>query len=262
MKVEKGVTLIFGPNGSGKSTLISIMEGLLPPTSGTIYVLGLSPERYSREIMNRVAFLPERPQYFGSNNVADYLYWIMNIGRADKSNMKRLIDRFDIEYLINRSFSQLSLGEMQLVSLVAVLSLDRQYFVLDELNANLDPSRRIVLSTEIAMMKKNGKSFLISTHIIDELISIVDRTIIMSKGSVKKSLINKPGESGNQFSLYISSTNSDMLMDSLNALNPKRYGDFVVVDGHNIASIMKILNDVERESLISAFSYPRMTFDE
>lgn len=262
LRVESGVTLLFGSNGAGKSTLISLVEGLLTPTKGEISVIGRNPTQHAQWVMARIAFLPERPQYFGSNNVLDYLYWIISIGGAVKSDIERLLENFGIRYLLDQKFSQLSLGEMQLISLVAIMSLDRKYYVLDEPNANLDPLKRLALSYEISQMKREGKSFLISTHILDELISVVDHTIVISKGSVKMSVMNRTEGSGSEFSVYLSSTNRNRLLESLRSLEPRVSGDFVVVDGHSLGLILNTMGEVNRESLISAFSYPRLTLDE
>ena len=141
LKMEKGVNLVIGKNGSGKSTLISLIEGLSKPTSGTIRVLGEDPTKKYGDLMKRMAFLPERPIAYSDGKVKDFYEQFMRFNRVEEDSLNRMISIFDIDYLLKSKFKSLSLGEMQLVVLSATLSIQRDGYVLDEPNSNLDESK-------------------------------------------------------------------------------------------------------------------------
>jgi len=262
VEIKEGVTLAYGPNGAGKSTLVSIMEGLVKPTSGNVQIFGTDPSKKPEFIVKKIAFLPERPQYFGSNYVLDYFYWLSGIGGASREELKRLIKVFNIEHLIRHKFSTLSMGEMQLVSLVGILSLNREVYVLDEPNENLDPFRRFTLYQEVVRKKSDGKNFLIFTHIMDELLLAVDHTISISKGKVKSVIDNKNFQESDAFSTYIASSDNTNLLNTLSSFSPRIFGEYVVIDGAGLGNILNSLDDTARSSIISGFTYPRMAFYE
>lgn len=258
IEIYNGVSLVYGPNGAGKSTFVSILEGIQSPTHGYAEIFGKKPATDPAGVMKDVAFLPERPQFFGSRIVGDFLYWSLEIGEGSESEARRLLGLFDIDYLLHRKFNSLSLGEMQLVNIVAVLSLKRRGYVLDEPNANLDPARRFRLAQEISALSHNGKNFLITTHIMDEILSSVEFTIAFNKGKLVHSFDNSQIKDSNAFSTYLSSNDQEALLKELVIFSPKVVNEYVVIDGISLGEILNHLSENVRLKLRSTFTYPRM----
>lgn len=261
-RIFDGVTLLYGPNGAGKSTFISTLEGLTSSKSGRVLINGKDPAKHPTSAMKEVAFLPERPQFLGSSLVADYLYWAITIGKGSMQELKRLLRNFNTSYLLKHRFNTLSMGEMQLVSLMAVLSLKRRAYILDEPNANLDPARRFLLSREITERKRNGTKFLITTHIMDELLATVDHTITLSHGRIAMSYDNGGDSRGAGLSTYISSTKPEELMAALSKLDPALSGEHVVVRGKSVGEILNSIPEDARMLILSIFSYPELMLNE
>lgn len=261
-KIYDGVTLLYGPNGAGKSTFISALEGLRTPKKGSIRVVGHNPLKHPVAAMKEVAFLPERPQILGSSLVSDYFHWVLTIGNGSIEELRRILKRFNTFYLLKHKFTSLSMGEMQLVNLMAILSLKRRAYILDEPNANLDPARRFLLSREITERKRGGSHFLITTHIMDEILSTVDHTITLSHGKITTSYDNNGDNSGTGLSTYILSTEPERLMSALSDLDPILSGEHVVVKGRSVGQILNWVSEDTRSLILSIFSYPEMMLNE
>ncbi len=262
VEIEPGVTLLYGLNGAGKSTFISMLEGLMKPTGGTLKVYGMDPYKEGRKVMEMVAFLPEKPMTFGTSRISDFLYWICTLGNARVEALERLIDRLELRPLLHRNFSDLSVGEQQLISLVAVLSMDRKAYVLDEPNANIDPRRRMEISAIVSEMKKQGKDFLISTHIMDELHAAMDSAAALIGGKLRIFKRKDSIKENKWLSTYISSTDKDIMFGILSDASPRIEGEYVVVDGYSAGEILNKIGPEERSLIISVFSYPRMDLNE
>ena len=260
--IGEGVTLLYGPNGAGKSTLVSILEGLTMRTDGQVLVEEIDPARRPETLMSKVGFLPERPVIFGGSIVADFFHWYLKLSGSDLSRCRRLVDAFSAGYLLEHKFNSLSLGEMQLVNLVAVLSLERDGYVMDEPNANLDFHQRRVLSREISLLRAAGKNLLISTHIVDELVEVVDRSIGLNKGKI--ALLSEGGENsrGGLFSVNIISTDSELLMNALSSYSPRILDGRIVIDGAKTGEVLNSLSESERLAVSSVYLTPRMDIFE
>ncbi len=262
LSVGGGVTLLYGPNGAGKSTLVSLLEGLAMPTEGQVEIGGAEPARRPEALMARFGYLPERPVSFGSNSVADFLYWYMKIGGSSHARLRQLITAFSADHLMSHKFSSLSLGEMQLVSLVAVLSLDREGYVLDEPNSSLDYHRRRVLAREISAMRSAGKKFLVSTHIVDELIEIVDRSFGLNRGKLAFSSEDHEGGRGSMFTVNIIASDPKAVMQGLTRYSPRVVDGRILVDGASTGEVLNNLSQTERMAISSIYLTPRMDFFE
>ena len=140
--VEEGtITALLGGNGAGKTTIISMLMGLLLPTSGNIKILGkdIITDRYS--ILPKTNFsspyvdLPNRLTVHENLNVYANLYSAKDV----KKQIASLSERLNIKSLLNRKTGQLSAGQKPRVALVKALINDPQLLFLDEPTASLDP---------------------------------------------------------------------------------------------------------------------------
>ena len=173
----------LGPNGSGKSTTIRILLGLLRADRGFASVLGRDPWADATELHRSLAYVPGDvvlwPTLTGGE-VIDLLGRLR--GGIDEGRRRRLVERFELdETKRGKAYSK---GNRQKVALVAALASDVPLLVLDEPTAGLDPLMEEVFQHELSALKDDGRSVLLSSHILSEVERACDRVSIVRAGRI------------------------------------------------------------------------------
>ena len=173
----------LGPNGSGKSTTIRVLLGLLRADSGAATVLGRDPWRDATELHRSLAYVPGDvvlwPTLSGGETV-DLLGRLR--GGLDEQRRRHLVERFALdERTKGRAYSK---GNRQKVALVAALASDVPLLVLDEPTSGLDPLMEQVFQDELAAARAEGRTVLLSSHILSEVERACDRVSIVRAGRV------------------------------------------------------------------------------
>ncbi|MBR9680218.1 MAG: ABC transporter ATP-binding protein [Candidatus Altiarchaeota archaeon] len=185
MKIEKGTVHGFiGPNGAGKTTTIKMITGAISPTNGSAQVFG--EEAGKNEAKARIGYSPEHPNFY-SQSAFDFLVYNARICGVEPSEAKErannLLDWMGLTDFKNRNARGFSAGMKQKLGLLQSLIHDPDVLILDEPTANLDPIGRFDVLTKIKdLAKKEGKTILVSSHILDELEKVVDHVTIINKG--------------------------------------------------------------------------------
>jgi len=172
-----------GPNGSGKSTTIRVLLGLLRADAGEVVLLGGDPWRDTVALHRRLAYVPGEvslwPQLSGGEAI-DLLGRLR--GGFDPVRKQELLDRFELDPTkTGRSYSK---GNRQKVALVAALASDVELLILDEPTAGLDPLMESVFQRCIEEAKADGRTVLLSSHILSEVEALCDRVSILRQGRV------------------------------------------------------------------------------
>jgi ABC-2 type transport system ATP-binding protein len=173
----------LGPNGAGKSTTIRVLLGLLRADGGTVRLLGRDPWRDATELHRRLAYVPGEvvlwPNLTGGE-VIDLLGRLRGgvaAGRRDK-----LLDLFELDPTKKgRSYSK---GNRQKVALVAALASDVPLLVLDEPTSGLDPLMEQVFQDQLSQARAEGRTVLLSSHILSEVEATAERVSIVRAGRV------------------------------------------------------------------------------
>ena len=176
----------LGPNGSGKSTTIRILLGLLRADGGTAQVLGADPWRDVETLHRRLAYVPGDvtlwPTLTGGE-VIDFLGRLR--GGLDRANRDQLLERFDLDPTKKgRAYSK---GNRQKVALVAALASNVDLLLLDEPTAGLDPLMERVFRDCIDEVRAQGRTVLLSSHILSEVEALCDRVSIIKQGRTVES---------------------------------------------------------------------------
>lgn len=179
LTIEKGhIVGLLGPNGSGKTTLIKLINGLLVPTEGEVFINGQKPGAYTRSV---VSYLPERTYLEAQKDV--------------KSLVKFFVD-FYPDFKMDRAFAMLqalgipldarlktlSKGTKEKVQLILVMSRDAQLYILDEPIAGVDPAARDYILRTILTNYNSEATILICTHLISDIENILDEVIFIKNG--------------------------------------------------------------------------------
>ena len=166
--VERGEIFgLLGPNGAGKTTTLEIVEGLLPPDSGRVNVLGLDVATRGREVKARVGVQLQASSYYEYLTLQEILSLLGGF-YPRRLSPRDLLERVSLGDKARRRVRQLSGGEQQRFALAASLVNDPELVVLDEPTTGLDPVSRRDLWDLVGRVRENGATVIVTTHYMEE----------------------------------------------------------------------------------------------
>jgi ABC-2 type transport system ATP-binding protein len=176
----------IGPNGAGKSTMMKIITGFIPQSMGNVFVNGLNVLENPIEIKRSIGYLPENNPLYLNMYVKEYLVFVAglyHLGKNTGSHVNEMIKTTGLGPEKNKKIGALSKGYRQRVGLAQALIHDPAVLILDEPTSGLDPNQ---ISEIRDLIKETGrnKTVMLSTHIMQEVEAICQRTIIISKGQI------------------------------------------------------------------------------
>lgn len=176
----------IGPNGAGKTTSMRILATLEIPHSGDARIEGLSSVNDPDKVRSRLGFMPDAFGTYRNTSCAEYLDFYARshglLGRERTARMRWVMDFTGLRSLADKPIRGLSKGMRQRLCLGRALIHDPAVLVLDEPAAGLDPRARIELRKIIRTLAADGKTILISSHILTELAEMCDRVGIIEQG--------------------------------------------------------------------------------
>jgi ABC-2 type transport system ATP-binding protein len=184
LTVEQGTVHGFlGPNGAGKTTTLRVLLGTVRADGGSARVLGLDPWKDVADLHARLAFVPGDVALWPSltgGEVIDLLGRLQ--GGHDAKRRADLLERFDLDPTKkSRSYSK---GNRQKVALVAALATDADLFLLDEPTSGLDPLMEETFREYVRVMRDDGRTVLLSSHILSEAEALSDQISIIRAGRI------------------------------------------------------------------------------
>ena len=252
--VKKGeVHGFLGPNGAGKSTTIRILLGLLRKTGGEATVLGGDPWKDAVELHRHLAYVPGDVNLWPNLSGGEAIDLFGKLrGGLNEERRDMLLERFKLDPTKKaRTYSK---GNRQKVALVAALASDVDLYILDEPTSGLDPLMEAVFQEEIRALKKEGRTVLLSSHILAEAEALCDRITIIRDGKTAAS--GTLGELRHLRRIHVSVTTkkpADDLKSHEGLHNVKTEGKKTEfeVDAHNLDQTMRKLSALGIEHLTS-----------
>jgi ABC-2 type transport system ATP-binding protein len=178
---------LLGPNGSGKSTTIKMILGLLHPTRGELKVLGKSPRDVP--VKRRIGYLPEESYLYGylsSTETLDFYGQLFNLDRGQRSErIDQLLDMIGLKHVKGRTVGEYSKGMARRIGLAQALINDPDLVILDEPTSGLDPIGCRQVKDLILLLAKQGKTVLLSSHLLADVEDVCDRVAILYNGEVQ-----------------------------------------------------------------------------
>ncbi len=175
---------LLGPNGSGKSTTIKIILGLLEPTAGGCRVFGVPSAQVEARV--DVGYLPESPYFYrhlsGRELVRFYARMCGLAGAKLAPRVAEVIDWVGLTEAADRLVGTYSKGMLQRIGLAQALVHDPRLVILDEPTSGVDPVGAAAISELILQLKAQGKTVLITSHLLTQIEDICDRVAILDRG--------------------------------------------------------------------------------
>jgi len=164
---------LVGENGAGKTTLLRIIAGLMKPTAGNISIF--TEKRY-------IGYMPQSCRFSGRASVADTIRFFASIRNADYEKSFLLCRKLELD--TDKKVKHLSPGQQKKLQLVIATAGEPDFYILDEPTAGLDPNATYEIMNVIKSIHQEGKSILISSHILQDMDEICTNIAILDKGNL------------------------------------------------------------------------------
>ena len=190
-EVAKGEVVGFlGPNGAGKTTTMRMITGFLPPSAGEITVAGHDLGAAPLALRRAIGYLPETPPLYPEMRVCDYVRYVAalkDVPRADRgARVEHALAACALGDVAMSVIGTLSRGYRQRVGLAQAIVHEPEVLILDEPTAGLDPVQIAEIRALIRdLAQEEGRTVLISTHILPEVEAICGRVLLISYGKIR-----------------------------------------------------------------------------
>jgi len=174
---------LIGPNGAGKSTLLKLLMDSIKPSSGSAEIFDLDTQQHSLELKARIGYLPGELMDFPSVTAGYILNLLLNLrGIEDRERLKMISNRLQLD--LNRKYQELSHGNKQKVGLVQAFMHNPELLILDEPTIGLDPVIQRELRTMVQEVVQEGKTVLLSSHVLSDVESVCSRIGLIIGGRI------------------------------------------------------------------------------
>ena len=182
LRVRPGiVTALLGPSGSGKTTLMRAIVGVQVVDGGEVSVLGLPAGM--PELRRRVAYVTQAPSIYGDLTVRENLRYFARVLGVPPARIDHAVETVDLGRQVDQVAATLSGGERSRASLAVALLADPDLLILDEPTVGLDPVLRQGLWETFHALAREGRTILVSTHVMDEA-DRCDELVLMREGRI------------------------------------------------------------------------------
>lgn len=215
---DNQITVLLGHNGAGKTTTMSMLTGIIPPTSGTALILGCDILTNMKCVRANMGLCPQHNILFDDLTVKEHLYFFSKLKGLDSNYISEEIEKYvkllQLQPKINKKSKTLSGGMKRKLCVGIALCGGSKVVLLDEPTAGMDPSSRRAL-WDLLQSQKNERCILLTTHYMDEADLLGDRIAIMANGELKCY--------GTSFFLKKKyGTGYHLILDKLPSCNPKK----------------------------------------
>jgi len=262
LTVKKGEIFgLLGPNGAGKTTTILMLMGLSEPTSGSIRIAGLDPARQALNVKRIVGYMPDNMGFYGDMTGRENLLYTAKLNGISvndaKNKIKELLSKVGLQEAADRKVREYSKGMRQRLGIADVLIKEPQIIFLDEPTLGLDPEgTKELLNIILELGKKEGKTILISSHLLHQVQAICDRVGIFVKGKLVAvgSISDLAKEIGSEVVIELKTGNMESFPnDAVNAIpginSVQIQKDMVVIKSKDPEAAPKIVRELARRNI-------------
>lgn len=181
--VGSGVFGLLGHNGAGKTTLMKALVTVLEPSAGTIRICGYDTKKQGEQVRRNIGYLPQELAMYPALSVFDFVNYMAELkGVYDKKAVNAVLEQVEMLEFSKRKIGQLSGGMKRRVGIAQALVGNPQILIVDEPTAGLDPEERVRFRGVLSRFAKDGKTVLLSTHIVEDVHQICEELAVLRKG--------------------------------------------------------------------------------
>lgn len=181
--VNGGVYGLLGHNGAGKTTLMKALVTILRPSAGTIRVCGYDTGTQGAAVRARIGYLPQELAMYPSLSVFDFVSYMAQLkGIRGRDAVSKALEKVEMLEFSKRKIGQLSGGMRRRVGIAQALVGDPEILIVDEPTAGLDPEERVRFRSVLSRFARNGKTVLLSTHIVEDVYQICEDLAVLRNG--------------------------------------------------------------------------------
>jgi len=256
---------LLGPNGAGKTSTIRMMLGITIPDSGTVTMFG---EKFRRELLHRVGYLPEERGLYKKMKVGEHLVFLGELGGLSAAEAKRRVarwtERMDISSWLEKKVEELSKGMQQKIQFIATILHEPDFIVMDEPFSGLDPVNTALLKDVLLELKQQGKTVLFSTHRMDTVERLCDSICLVNRGRVvlDGDLKQIKGRYGRNHVQVEYEGDGEFLKDPALVASSNDYGNYVEVRLAQGADPQELLRRLAARARVSKFELVEPSLEE
>lgn len=241
----------IGANGAGKTTTMRVLTTLDVPDEGTIEIDGMDAQQHPEKVKGKIGWMPDAFSPSPHTTVYDYIDFFARAyglcGKERLDEVERVINFCHIKELQERFIDRLSKGQTQRVSLARLLIGNPDLLIMDEPAAGLDPQARLEFKHLVRQLKEQGKTMLISSHILSELAEMCDSLLFMDRGKIIHSgtceKLLTQGEKGIPYIIRPLPTSASNLRTMLQ--HSDHWENIVLLPDGTLTAICKLKSDEE-----------------
>jgi len=267
LKVPKGQIFgLLGPNGAGKSTLVKVLLSIVRPTQCHGEMLG---QRVGHKAtLARVGYLPEHarfPEYLKGGEVIRYVAGLSGVSRSDaRRKSEELLDIVGMRDWADRKMGSYSKGMKQRIGLAQALVNNPEIVFLDEPTDGVDPKGRMEMRSVLNMMKEEGRTVFINSHLLGELEMICDSVAIMDQGQiVRQGTIEDLTDKTRHYEINVRGNLSDEMASELKSHAVDVAGDILTMYEKDAEKVQPVIDILRGANItITSMSEARQSLEE
>lgn len=266
LKIEEGSLFgLLGPNGAGKTTTIRIILNIILPDKGSISLFG---QALTEEAKNRIGYLPEERGLYTKMKVSDMLLFLAAIKGVSSKEARKAMDywleRLDLIEWKDKKVEDLSKGMQQKLQFIATILHKPDLIVLDEPFFGLDPINANLLKDIILELNKEGKTVILSTHVMEKVEKLCRHICLINKGKkvLDGNLMDIKKKYGKNTVIISYEGKDNFLKDSPIIEKMDRYSNYVELRLGRGADTQQLLEQAMKEARINRFEVVEPSLNE
>lgn len=257
---------LLGPNGAGKTTTMRMIMNIIVPDAGSIRIFG---EPFQESHKNLLGYLPEERGLYPKMKVLDHLQFLGEMKGLRAAEAKKLarewLERFDLAERAQKKVMELSKGLQQKVQFIATVLHSPRLLIVDEPFSGLDPVNTKFMKDVLLEMKKEGKTIILSTHMMEQAEKLCDEICLINKGrAVLQGNLDEIKQAYSQNSVTVEYRGNAAAVQALPLVaSLNDYGNYMEIrlrDGARPGELFRLLADSELE--IQRFEAAKTSLNE
>ncbi|MGP8321321.1 MAG: ABC transporter ATP-binding protein [Methanosarcinaceae archaeon] len=247
---------LLGPNGAGKTTILRMLLDIIKPDSGSIDIFGGVLNRASKD---RIGYLPEERGLYKKSKLIGLLAYLAQLKAVPKKqawiNAEKLLRSIGMYEHKDKKIEELSKGMQQKIQFLASVIHNPDLLIVDEPFSGLDPVNTMIIKNILLEHKKDGKTIILSTHMMEQAQSMCDRILMINKGNVVLyDTVGKIREKHRKNSVLLEFNGDPNALSGLNSImriiEHETFVELFLKDGENMQSLLEELVNIKRVEIL------------